>query len=55
MARYLVGIVMVICAILLFIINQGQDFIEVEDSLVTAYVFLIGGFIYIVFKFIRKR
>ncbi|WP_157406239.1 hypothetical protein [Neobacillus drentensis] len=49
MGRYLVGIEMVICGIFLLIINQGKDFKEVEESLVMAYIFLIGGFIYIIY------
>jgi hypothetical protein len=55
MGRYLVGLVMMISGILLLIVTKGKDFREIEDSLVIAYSFLIFGFIYVVYKIMRKR
>jgi len=55
MGRYIIGFVMIISGILLLIITKDKDFKEVEDSLVIAYSLLIFGFIYIVYKVIRKR
>ncbi|EPD53769.1 hypothetical protein HMPREF1210_00592 [Paenisporosarcina sp. HGH0030] len=53
--KYLIGSVMIICGILLFIITHGKPFKEVEDSLVVAYAFVIGGIVHLLFKAIQKR
>lgn len=55
MSRYIIGIVMIIAGIVLLIMTQNRDFKETEQSIVIGYSFLIFGFIYIVFKFFRKR
>lgn len=55
MGRYIIGIAMIIAGIVLLMITQDRDYKEVEESIVIAYSFLIFGFIYIVYKLIRKR
>jgi hypothetical protein len=55
MGRYIIGIVMIIAGIVLLMITQDRNFKEVEESIVIAYSFLFFGYIYIVYKLIRKR
>jgi hypothetical protein len=54
MSRYFIGITMIISGSLLLIIAYGKETGDAEQSLVMAYSFLIFGFIYIVYKVIRK-
>ncbi|MBD7938949.1 hypothetical protein ACTQ5K_09170 [Niallia sp. Sow4_A1] len=54
MQRYLIGIVMIICGIILLFMAKGRSFLEIEQSLVIAYSFLVFGVIYIFYKMLRK-
>ncbi|MCM3572368.1 hypothetical protein M3172_04155 [Mesobacillus subterraneus] len=54
MSGYLIAIPMIILGSLLLIIAYSKGMGDAEQSLVMAYSFLLFGFIYIVYKMMRK-
>jgi uncharacterized membrane protein len=52
--KFFIGIVLIICGILLLITTNHKSVSEVEEYVVTAYIFLFSGILYIVYKAFKK-
>jgi hypothetical protein len=52
--KFFIGIILVICGMLLLITVNNKSFDEVEEYVVTAYIFLFSGILYIIYKVFKK-